>query len=60
MKRFIWIEGKKAKFDLIGYTPTAGDEKCYERLAKRAKDMGLVWEYSVARVDLKEGSTTAK
>lgn len=60
MKRFIWMEGKKAKFDLTGYTPTASDEKCYERLAKRAKDMGLVWEYSVARVDLKEGSTTAK
>ena len=60
MKRFVWMEGKKAKLDLIGYTPTASDEKCYERLAKRAKDMGLVWEYSVARVDLKEGATTAK
>ena len=59
MKRLIYMEGKKAKFDLIGYTPTANDEKCYERLAKRANDMGLVWEYHVARVDLTEGSTTA-
>lgn len=60
MKRFVWMEGKKAKFNLIGYTPTASDEKCYERLAKRAKDMGLVWERPVARADLKEGATTAK
>jgi hypothetical protein len=44
MKRFLWMESKKAKFDLVGYTPSESDEKCYARLAKRAKDMTLEWE----------------
>lgn len=34
MKRFIWIESKRAQFDLSGYTPNTNDEKCYDRLSK--------------------------
>ncbi|CAL7959437.1 conserved hypothetical protein [Gammaproteobacteria bacterium] len=47
MKRFVWIEAKRSKFDLVGYVPSASDEKCYDRLAKRAKDMGLIWEHPI-------------
>jgi len=59
MKRFAWIEAKRYKFDLIGYTPNASDEKCYDRLAKRAKDMGLVWEHPI-KIQPQSGITTAK
>ena len=34
MKRFVWVEAKMAEIDLIGYTPSAIDERCYGRLAK--------------------------
>jgi hypothetical protein len=44
MKCFIWMESKKANFDLVGYTPSASDEKRYAHLAKRAQDMGLTWD----------------
>ncbi len=44
LKRFLWIESKKYKFELAGYDSGASDEKAYARLAKRAKDMGLPWE----------------
>ncbi|MEI8054652.1 MAG: hypothetical protein WCH10_01460 [bacterium] len=58
MKRFVWIEAKRSKFDLIGYEPNASDEKCYDRLAKRAKDMGLVWEHPI-KVQPQSSITTA-
>lgn len=61
MKRLIWIETKRSGIDLTGYTPSANDEKCYDRLAKRAKDMGLVWERSlIAKTQLTKGIATAK
>jgi len=44
MQRFLWIESKRYGFDLKGYEPDAGDEKCYERLMKSAKANGIAWE----------------
>ena len=58
MKRFIWVEAKRAKLGFAGYTPNASDEKCYDRLAKRAKDMGFVWEHPI-ETKQKEGAATA-
>lgn len=59
MMRFAWIEARRCKIDLVGYTPNASDEKCYDRLAKRAKDMGLVWEHPIQPKPA-SGITTAK
>lgn len=61
MKRFIWIEAKRYKFDLIGYTPSVSDEKCYDRLAAHARDLGDVWEnYPKVLPKPQEGVTIAE
>jgi hypothetical protein len=60
MKRFMWIESKRIKFTLNGYTPTANDEKCHDRLLKRAKDMRLVWEHAVIKSKTKDCVSTAE
>lgn len=60
MKRCVWMEAKKFKFTLIGYTPSTSDQKCFDRLAKRAKDMGLVWERAISAKAQQTGATTAE
>jgi hypothetical protein len=59
MKRFTWIEARRSKIELLGYIPSVSDEKCYDRLAKRAKDMGLVWEHPI-KIKPQSDVTTAK
>lgn len=60
LKRLIWMEAKKFNFTLLGYTPSASDEKCYERLAKRAKDLGLSWEHASTAKIQQTGTATAE
>lgn len=61
MKRLMWIEAKRVKLDVAGYTSSPSDEKCYSHLAKHFKNMGVVWEYPLTRkIQPKEGVTTAK
>ena len=60
LQRLIWVESKKCNFALLGYTPSASDEKCYERLAKRAKDLGLSWEHAPAAKIQQTGTATAE
>lgn len=45
MKKYLWVESKRAKFELSGYTPSESDIKSYERLAKLSKNNQQVWEY---------------
>lgn len=58
MKRFVWVEAKIAGIDLIGYTPSANDEKCYECLAKYFEEIGRK-KYLKPKVEECEGATTA-
>ena len=40
MERFVWVEAKIAEIDLIGYTPSTNDEKCYKCLAQYFEEIG--------------------
>ncbi|MBU0744915.1 MAG: hypothetical protein KKE11_06070 [Gammaproteobacteria bacterium] len=51
MKRFIWIDSKRYGFELHGYTPEAGDERCFERLHKQAQENGEIWELAKPKVE---------
>jgi len=52
MKKYLWVESKRAKFELIGYTPSESDTKSYERLAKLSKTTQQVWEYEPIKREL--------
>lgn len=49
MKKHLWVESKRAKFELTGYTPSEADQKSYERLAKLSSDNKQVWEYDLPK-----------
>ena len=51
MKKYLWMESKRAKFELTGYTPSASDEKSYERLAKLFTKNNQEWEYDLTQND---------
>jgi hypothetical protein len=58
MERFVWVEAKIAEIDLVGYTPSANDEKCYECLAKYFEEIGRK-KYLKPKIEECEGATTA-
>jgi len=49
MKKYLWVESKRAKFELTGFTPSESDQKAYDRLAKLSKNNKQVWEYDLPK-----------
>jgi hypothetical protein len=50
MQRLLWIESKRyPSLTLKGYEPSDSDQKCLERLKKRAEDSGLIWEKQIQK-----------
>jgi hypothetical protein len=58
MERFVWVEAKIAEIDLIGYTPSANDEKCYKCLAQYFEEIGR--EKYLKPKEEQKGIVTAK
>lgn len=52
MKRHLWIESKRAKFTLTGYTPSESDEKTCKRLEELLKKNKQAWEYELPKKGL--------
>lgn len=52
MKKYLWIESKRAKFELAGYTPNESDEKSCKRLEELFKKNKQVWEYDLPKNSL--------
>lgn len=52
MKKYLWIESKRSKFELSGYTPSESDEKSYKRLEELFKKNKQIWEYDLPKRSL--------
>ena len=58
LQRFVWIESKRAQFEIRGYTPTERDEEVYKRLFENLKDVEK-WEYDRPKAEKRGGVGTA-